>query len=50
MIVEPLEPAELAEIARLGPAAAIDAYAIIGGFPQLAQLWRRAGACHSTAA
>jgi len=43
LILEPLEPAELAEIARLEPAAAIDAYAVVGGFPQLAQLWPKGG-------
>lgn len=43
VIVEPLEPTEVAEIARLEPAAAIDAYAVIGGFPQLAQLWPKGG-------
>lgn len=43
LIVEPLEPAELAEIAKLEPAAAIDAYAVVGGFPQLAQLWPKGG-------
>ncbi|HSW41983.1 MAG TPA: ATP-binding protein [Patescibacteria group bacterium] len=43
LIVEPLEPAELAEIARLEPPAAIDAYAVVGGFPQLAQLWPKGG-------
>jgi hypothetical protein len=43
LIVEPLQPQEVAQIARLEPAAAIDAYAVIGGFPQLAQLWPKGG-------
>jgi len=43
LTVEPLAPAELAEIARLEPAAAFDACAVVGGFPQLARLWPKGG-------
>lgn len=43
LIIEPLLPHELAEIAGLGPAAAIDAYAVIGGFPELARSWPKGG-------
>lgn len=39
MVVEPLTPREIAELLRLGAADALDAYVIVGGFPQLAGSW-----------
>lgn len=39
MVVDPLTPAEIGDLLGIGPADAIDAYATIGGFPQLALSW-----------
>ena len=41
IVVEPLSPIEVADILEVEPADAIDAYAVIGGFPQLARTWPR---------
>ena len=41
MIVRPLSVAEVARMGDLAPAAALDAYLVIGGFPRLAARWRR---------
>ncbi|NLT05991.1 MAG: AAA family ATPase [Solirubrobacterales bacterium] len=38
--VHPFSPAELAELTGMGPAAALDAYMVVGGFPTLATTWR----------
>lgn len=40
MTVGPLSPAAIARLLRLAPAAALDAYMTIGGFPRLAEIWR----------
>lgn len=40
MVVEPLSVADVAHMRRLKPAAALDAYLVIGGFPRLAGRWR----------
>ncbi|MBA2348669.1 MAG: ATP-binding protein [Solirubrobacterales bacterium] len=39
MVVEPLTPAEIGDLLRVDAAEALDAYATIGGFPQLAMAW-----------
>ncbi len=39
MIVEPLSPADVAELLGLDPGEALDAYVAIGGFPVLALEW-----------
>lgn len=41
VVVPPLAPAEVGELLGLDPAAALDAYLVIGGFPRLASLRRR---------
>lgn len=41
VIVPPLSPAEIGEMLGMGPAATLDAYLMIGGFPRLAALWHR---------
>ena len=41
MVVEPLNPADVAALLRLEPADALDAYLITGGFPVLALEWGR---------
>ncbi|MHB1469375.1 MAG: AAA family ATPase, partial [Solirubrobacteraceae bacterium] len=41
MIVQPLDPATIADLLALAPADALDAYAVIGGFPVLALEWGR---------
>jgi AAA+ ATPase superfamily predicted ATPase len=41
LVVHPLTPADVAEMLALGPADAFDAYATIGGFPELAIAWGR---------
>ncbi len=38
--VNPLNPAEVAEMIGASPKSALDAYCIVGGFPQLAATWR----------
>jgi AAA+ ATPase superfamily predicted ATPase len=43
LVVEPLTPGDIAEIAGLMPVDAFDAYAVIGGLPAFAATWRRAG-------
>jgi uncharacterized protein len=39
MVVDPLSPAEIGDLLGTGPADTIDAYATVGGFPQLALSW-----------
>ncbi len=39
MVVDPLTPAEIGNLLGVDAAAALDAYATIGGFPQLALAW-----------
>lgn len=39
MVVAPLSPSEIGDLLGVGPPEAIDAYATIGGFPQLALSW-----------
>lgn len=46
MVVSPLTPAEIAELLDTDPADALDAYVVIGGFPQLASNWP-SGASHA---
>lgn len=41
MVVRPLDPATIGEMLALGPAEALDAYTVIGGFPVLALEWGR---------
>jgi uncharacterized protein len=41
MVVKPLDPATVGEMLDLPPAEALDAYAVIGGFPVLALEWGR---------
>ncbi|MHB8619781.1 MAG: ATP-binding protein [Chloroflexota bacterium] len=40
MVVEPLSPADIANMTGLTGADALDAYLICGGFPMLAERWR----------
>jgi uncharacterized protein len=40
-VVEPLNPAEVSAMTDTAPASALDAYCVLGGFPQLAATWRR---------
>jgi len=39
-VIEPLNPAEMAAMVGADPASALDAYCVLGGFPQLAATWR----------
>lgn len=39
LVVPPLDVAEVAELLRLEPADAIDAYLVVGGFPLVARAW-----------
>ena len=39
-VIEPLNPAEMNSVVRTDPATALDAYCMLGGFPQLAVTWR----------
>jgi AAA+ ATPase superfamily predicted ATPase len=39
MVVRPLSPADVGDLLQLEPAAALDAYLVIGGFPVLATEW-----------
>jgi AAA+ ATPase superfamily predicted ATPase len=41
MTIGPLSPAAVGDMLDLPPAAALDAYLAIGGFPRLAQIWHR---------
>jgi AAA+ ATPase superfamily predicted ATPase len=41
MVVQPLTPADVASMLKLGAADAFDAYMTIGGFPELAIAWGR---------
>ncbi len=41
MTVGPLSPAAIGDLLELAPAAALDAHLAIGGFPRLAEIWRR---------
>jgi uncharacterized protein len=43
LVVDPLTPADIAQIAHLAPAEAFDAYCVIGGLPAFAVAWQRAG-------
>ncbi len=38
--IEPLNPAEMSDMVKAEPEIALDAYCILGGFPQLASTWR----------
>ncbi|HSZ69558.1 MAG TPA: ATP-binding protein [Solirubrobacteraceae bacterium] len=38
--IEPLDPAEVADMTKAEPTTALDAYCVVGGFPQLASTWR----------
>lgn len=40
VVVHPLNPAEVGDLTGCEPRTALDAYCIIGGFPELAQTWR----------
>ena len=42
MIIEPFTPWEIGEMLGIDPAAAFDAYLVMGGFPLIAQAWRQA--------
>jgi AAA+ ATPase superfamily predicted ATPase len=44
--VEPLSPADTARMIGAEAARALDAYCILGGFPQLARTWRRGDTPH----
>jgi AAA+ ATPase superfamily predicted ATPase len=39
MVVDPFSPADVAELSGMDPAAALDAYLIVGGFPTLTTMW-----------
>lgn len=39
-VIEPLNPAEMYNMVHADPATALDAYCMLGGFPQLAATWR----------
>ncbi len=39
MTIGPLSPAAIGDMLDLSPAATLDAYLAIGGFPRLAQIW-----------
>jgi AAA+ ATPase superfamily predicted ATPase len=39
-VIEPLNPAEMHSMIKAGPETALDAYCMLGGFPQLAATWR----------
>jgi AAA+ ATPase superfamily predicted ATPase len=41
MTIGPLSPAAIGEMLGLSAAGALDAYLVIGGFPRLADIWRR---------
>jgi hypothetical protein len=41
MVVPPFSPKEMAELLGMGPADALDAYLVVGGFPTLATSWSR---------
>jgi len=41
VVVEPLNPAEVAQMTHTDPASALDAYCILGGFPQLVATWQQ---------
>jgi len=41
MVIDPFNVAEVADMLGLGPTKAVDAYLAIGGFPTLADSWRR---------
>lgn len=41
MTIRPLSPAAIGEMLGLPAAGALDAYLTIGGFPRLAEIWRR---------
>jgi uncharacterized protein len=41
MTIGPLSPAAIGDMLGLAPSATLDAYLVIGGFPRLAQIWRR---------
>jgi uncharacterized protein len=47
MVIEPLDPAEVAEMTGTDPATALDAYCVVGGFPQLASTWRASDTVNS---
>jgi AAA+ ATPase superfamily predicted ATPase len=40
VVIEPLDPAEVADMTKTDDATALDAYCVVGGFPQLASTWR----------
>ncbi|MFL6120668.1 ATP-binding protein [Actinophytocola sp.] len=39
MVIHPLNPADVREMTGLGPAEALDAFLITGGFPEIVQRW-----------
>jgi AAA+ ATPase superfamily predicted ATPase len=39
-VIEPLNPAEMSSMVGADPVTALDAYCMLGGFPQLALTWR----------
>lgn len=45
--IEPLGPAEVADMTKTGPADALDAYCMLGGLPQLAVTWRPRDTVHT---
>ncbi len=40
LVIEPLNPAEMQSMTSTDPARTLDAYCMLGGFPQLAVTWR----------
>ncbi len=40
VVIEPLDPAEVADMTKTDHVTALDAYCVVGGFPQLASTWR----------
>ena len=48
VVIEPLDPAEVSDMTKTDHVTALDAYCVVGGFPQLASTWRQATLCAAT--
>lgn len=46
LVIDPLNPAEMRAMVRADPKTALDAYCMLGGFPQLAATWRSKDTVH----
>lgn len=40
IVVDPLSPTDVGQLVKLPAAAALDAYLVVGGFPEIARLWQ----------